>query len=247
MPFVRPEHEVIADMLRRMNHPMLIETRCWFGGGTAIVLLHGEYRRSLDVDFLCADMDGYREIRSVVVTSGARQLFGGNVVSAREARVDAYGIRMFLEQGGQLIKFEIIREARIALSGTVDERLGVPTLGVTDMFAEKLLANADRCMDRSVAYRDAIDLGKLVEAYGGIPEDALKKAIKAYGQDIERKAVWVLNRLNDGSHLREAAAALQMDEAVAADAVAAFRTECRRIWPGAVMNDRQGGRDEPGC
>ncbi len=222
-------------MLRRMNHRMLTETRCWFGGGTAVVLLYGEYRRSLDVDFLCADTNGYREIRNSVVGGGTRKLFGEDVVSVREPRADAYGIRMFLEQAGQPIKFEIIREARITLSGALDDRLGVPVLGLVDMFAEKLLANADRCMDRSAAYRDAVDLGRLVEAHGRIPAESLEKAMHAYGADIERKAVWVVNELCKDGRLREAAAALQMDLAVATGAVAAFRAECCRIWPAGAI------------
>ncbi|MFI0847691.1 nucleotidyl transferase AbiEii/AbiGii toxin family protein [Mesorhizobium sp. IMUNJ 23232] len=242
MPFIRPEHKIIADMLRRMNRQVLTETRCWFGGGTAVVLLYGEYRRSLDVDFLCADVDGYREIRNIVVAGGQRTLFGDGVASVREARADAYGVRMFLEQVGQPIKFEIIRKARIALSGAVDDRLGVPVLSAADMFAEKLLANADRCMDRSVAYRDAIDLGRLIEVHGRIPDTALEKAIQAYGEDIERKAVWVVNRLADDNELREIAVALQMDRAVATSAISAFRAECRRIWPHAAIDGESVGQ-----
>ncbi|WP_245428592.1 nucleotidyl transferase AbiEii/AbiGii toxin family protein [Kumtagia ephedrae] len=145
------------------------------------------------MSILCADTNGYREIRNSVVGGGTRKLFGEDVVSVREPRADAYGIRMFLEQAGQPIKFEIIREARITLSGALDDRLGVPVLGLVDMFAEKLLANADRCMDRSAAYRDAVDLGRLVEAHGRIPAESLEKAMHAYGADIERKAVWVVN------------------------------------------------------
>jgi hypothetical protein len=82
------------------------------------------------------------------------------------------------------VKFEIIRESRIEVDGEMDAVLDVPTLLYRDMFAEKLLANSDRCMDRSVAYRDAIDLGKLVQHCGGIPEDALAKVREAYGPDI---------------------------------------------------------------
>ena len=149
---------------------------------------------------------------------------------------------MFLEQAGQPIKFEIIREARIALSGAVDDRIGVPVLSTADMFAEKLLANADRCMDRSVAYRDAVDLGRLIEAHGRIPGTALEKAVQAYGADIERKAVWVVNRLADRNQLWESAIALQMDRAAATNAIAAFRAECRRIWPHAAIDKESVGQ-----
>lgn len=42
-----------------MDATLLESSRCYFGGGTAIVLMYGEYRLSLDVDFLCSDVDGY--------------------------------------------------------------------------------------------------------------------------------------------------------------------------------------------
>jgi hypothetical protein len=110
LSFVRPEHAVIADALRRMNHRLLLDTRCWFGGGTAIVLRHGEYRRSLDVDFLCSDADGYRVLRNAFVADGPSALFARDVRSVRDVRTDQYGIRAFLEHRGQPIKFEIVRE-----------------------------------------------------------------------------------------------------------------------------------------
>jgi hypothetical protein len=236
MTFSRPEHEIIGDVLRRMNHRMLVDNKCWFGGGTAIVLRLGEYRRSLDVDFLCSDTRGYREVRNALVANGLAALFPDDVKSAREVRADQYGIRMFLEYRGQSIKFEIVRESRIEVDGEADPVLKVPTLVVRDMFAEKLLANSDRCMDRSTACRDAIVLGRLVEAYGPIPDDALDKAVAAYGDDIERKAVWVVNRLGSRDEIRNASEALQMEDHVAASAIAALREDFRRIWPKAQIS-----------
>ena len=235
MRFVRPEHQIIADMLGRMNSRLLQECRCWFGGGTAIVLLFGEYRRSLDVDFLCSSTEGYRTLRNAVAGGGPGALFAEEVASAREARADQYGVRMFLTYRDLPIKLEIVRESRIVVEGEMNGDLQVPVLDLRDMFAEKLLANADRCMDRSIAYRDAIDLGRLVQACGGIPEDAVAKAVHAYGADIERKITWVVNRLADRDELDRSAETLQMDRAAAADAVAALRRDCRRIWPEAKV------------
>lgn len=231
MTFFRPEHEIIADLLARMDHRLLLDSRCWFGGGTAIVLQLGEYRRSLDVDFLCSSTDGYRQVREAVAREGAGALLPEGAASLREPRTDQYGIRMFVDYRGLRLKLEIVREARIDLDGGIDPVLKVPTLHRHDLFAEKLLANADRCMDRAVAYRDAIDLGMLVTAFGAIPEIALEKAVGAYGADIERKALWVLDRLSDRQELRQAADALQMDHTAAAGAIDALRRDCRRIWP----------------
>ena len=237
MPFKRLEHAVIGDLLHSMNHRLLLESGCWFADGTAIVMKLGEYRRSLDVDFLCSRVDGYRDVRNAFFEEGIRCLFPETVTALRDLRADAYGIRTLLEFKGQAIKFEIIREARIGIDGRMDEQLGVPTLLEEDMFAEKLLANADRCWDRSVAYRDAIDLGKLTEARGEIPASALAKAQAAYGRDIERKAVSVVNRLHDPAELKYAYDALAMDAGDAVSAVAALRSECKRLWPAADIPD----------
>lgn len=234
MAFVRPEHQIIAGLLAGIDGRFLLESRCWFAGGTAIVLKLGEYRRSLDIDFLCADIGGYRRMRELLSGTNATALFPDGVSFVREPRADAYGIRLFLDYQGLAVKFEIVREGRIDLDGAMDEDLRVPLLGVRDLFAEKLLANADRCMDRSVAYRDAVDLGRLIEAHGNISDDALAKALAAYGGDIERKAVWVVNHLASPEERRYCAAALQMDGHVLRSAVEAFGSECRRLWPQAM-------------
>jgi hypothetical protein len=53
-----------------------------------------------------------------------------------------------------------------------------------DRITEKLLANADRCQDRSTAYRDAIDLGMLGLHRGPFLDAALAKAELAYGDGV---------------------------------------------------------------
>lgn len=229
--FKRQEHRVIIEALGLMDHAFLSANHCWFGGGTAIVLKLGEYRQSLDVDFLCSDADGYRELRTAAVDGGIRAFFREPVEALRSFRIDQYGLRAALVLHGQTIKFEIIREVRIALEGHLDAQLGVPALVVADMFAEKLLANADRCHDRSIAYRDAIDLGMLVKAYGPIPDAAVQKTTKAYGRDVERKLTWVVHRLHDDKELHHAADVLQMDASDAFEGIAALKSDMARIWP----------------
>ena len=229
--FGKPEHRIIAEALGLMDRDFLTANQCWFGGGTAIVMKLGEYRRSLDLDFLCADASGYRELRTRASELGVRAFFPEPVEAVRDFQIDQYGLRTVVRLREQPIRFEVVREGRINLHGHFDEDLGVPTLAPADMFAEKLLANADRCQDRSVAYRDAFDLGMLVKAYGQIPADAIDKAQTAYGPDIERKVAWVVGKLRDKGELRDAAEALQMDIAVGVDAVSALREEAARIWP----------------
>ncbi|TIX25285.1 nucleotidyl transferase AbiEii/AbiGii toxin family protein [Mesorhizobium sp.] len=236
--FKKPEHRVIAEALGLMDHRFLTANQCWFGGGTAIVMKFGEYRRSLDVDFLCADADGYRELRTCAAERGVKAFFPDPVEAVRDFQIDQYGLRTIVRLKGQSIRFEIIREGRIKLQGHYDHDLNVSTLIPADMFAEKLLANADRCQDRATAYRDAIDLGMLIGAYGEIPIEALGKAQTAYGTDIRHKVAWVVNKLQDKEELRNAADVLQMDASVAADAISVLREEGARIWPDAEIDER---------
>jgi hypothetical protein len=236
--FKRPEHRAISDALGMMRHEYLIQQKCWFGGGTAIVLKLGEYRRSLDVDFLCADIDGYRELRSAAVKHGAAAFFDGPIEQLREFKADQYGIRAVLSFRGQPMKFEIIRESRIDIDGAFDLQLGVPTLVPEDMYAEKLLANADRCFDRSVAYRDAIDLGMLVAELGPIPAASIQKVERAYGDDIAGKLVGIVSTLvDDVEKIRHAAGALDMQEGEVLRSVEALRADCLRLWPDSDIED----------
>ncbi|TPN01535.1 nucleotidyl transferase AbiEii/AbiGii toxin family protein [Mesorhizobium sp. B2-1-3A] len=229
--FRRPEHRIIGEALALMDRHLLTANKCWFGGGTAIVMKFGEYRRSLDVDFLCADPDGYRELRTHAIERGIKAFFPEPVEAVRDFQIDQYGLRTIVRLQGQPIKFEVIREGRIQLQGQFDKDLKVPTLTAADMFAEKLLANADRCQDRATAYRDAIDLGILIGIHGKIPTEALGKAQTAYGTDIQNKVAWVANKLQDRDELHNAAEVLQMDPGLATEAISALRDEGIRIWP----------------
>ncbi|MCW4116118.1 nucleotidyl transferase AbiEii/AbiGii toxin family protein [Aurantimonas sp. MSK8Z-1] len=231
LEFRRPEHRLIGAALRALDANLLLYCRCFFGGGTAVVLRHGEYRLSLDVDFLCADADGYRELRMAATRGGIAVFFGPEAKPLREFRTDQYGLRTLFDWRGQAIKFEIVREARIALSGDLDAELGVPLLARDDQIAEKLLANADRALDRGAAHRDAIDLGFLIGGGGALPQNALRKAEAAYGQDVWRKLALVLERLADGEERRWTAEALQMRLIDVDTAVDALRHAASATWP----------------
>ncbi|MDB5526207.1 MAG: hypothetical protein JWM58_3970 [Rhizobium sp.] len=86
-------------------------------------------------------------------------------------------------------------------------------------------------MDRSVAYRDAIDIGMLISAYGFISHAALTKVAKAYGDDIERKLVWSSVRLREKLEREYAAQSLQMNAKDTNRAAEALHDECLRLWP----------------
>ena len=142
--FERPHHQRIHRFLQSLNSDLLTSTACYFGGGTAIVLELGEYRESGDIDFLCASADGYRYLRNAVNENSLGELLTQPLALVRQVRTDRYGIRTFCMVDGVPIKFEIVREDRIELSGTTSATLPVMALSRIDMYAEKLLSKTDR-------------------------------------------------------------------------------------------------------
>ena len=214
--FERIHHRRIAAVLAALDGDRLRALSCLFGGGTAIAMRCGEYRESVDIDFLVADRDGYRTLRQML--SGRQDIAvlqrpGATPLAlAREIRADQYGIRTALFVEGASIKFEIVREARISLDapGRADEVCGIATLSLQDLAASKLLANSDRWRDDSAFSRDAIDLAML-----DLPprrlRPAIEKARAAYGDAIAGDMRRALDRLGDDSgHLQRCMRAMAM-------------------------------------
>lgn len=212
--FDRPPHQRIAQFLALLNAEFLAQSGCYFSGGTAIALSLNEYRESVDVDFLCGSMDGYRALRNTITNASLGNILSGPVELARDVRADRYGIRTFVRIDGTPIKFEIVSEGRIAISGSMDPVFGVPTLSRLDMYAEKLLANADRCGDLSVASRDAIDLAMLIEHWGVIPEEAWKKARRVYGQSVDTYYNKAIELVSDPGYLVSCLQKMRMEPAL---------------------------------
>lgn len=182
--FERPHHQRIAKLLHLMDGELLARAECYFGGGTAIALELGEYRESVDVDFLCSNREGYRLLRNAITPPTLGAVLRSPVKHLRDVRTHRDKISAFLEIDEVPIKVEFVLEGRIEIGGTFHPELGVPCLDRNDMYAEKLLANTDRAMDRSQMSRDLIDLAMMIQAWGPIPAAALKKAEAAYGQAI---------------------------------------------------------------
>jgi hypothetical protein len=187
-------------VLRTLDGPLLRERNCLFGGGTAIALRFGEFRESLDIDFLVSDLAAYRELRQAMTSVGGwRSIARADDavdVQPGELRADQYGIRTRLRVEGQPIKFEIVFEARIALEppGRADELFGVPTLTPLDMATSKLLANSDRWADDGVFSRDLIDLAMMKPALP-LLRRAVAKAEGAYGDAIRRDLQRAIDRM----------------------------------------------------
>ena len=193
--FERPHHQRIAHVLASLDGPLLREHGCLFGGGTCIALRYGEYRESVDMDFLVSDAAGYRELRQQLTgTNGINAITRQGampLVALREVRADQYGIRTQVQMDGQAIKFEIVREARIELEapGPQDVLCGVNTLTPLDLAASKLLANSDRQADDGVFSRDVIDLAKAIDRMQNRP-GWLERCMQAMAMDMPKALLW---------------------------------------------------------
>jgi hypothetical protein len=231
--FRRKHHNNILSILRSLNGDFLREVECHFGGGTAVVLGLDEYRESVDIDFLCASQQGYRKLRQAIW--GTTDLSGllrplAKLDTLREVRSDQYGIRTIIGVADVSIKFEIIREARISLEGEMDDRFGVPVLTRDCMYAEKLLANADRWMDKAVLNRDILDLSMMISRWGPIPEHAWAIAESAYGDTVRKSYERAIARIRNAEWLRECMVGMAMEPDLEADILAQWGGPLSQEW-----------------
>lgn len=182
-------HNKIARLLESFNPQALEDTSSLFGGGTAIVLLCArdsfEFRESVDVDFLCSSQEGYSKLRSMIFGTDFTPLFSAPVETVGDVRADQYGVRGRVKIDDTVIRLEFVREVQIDLEAG-EKICGVPTLSKVDLFACKLLANVDRGLDMQAGAKDIIDLAMMQHAWGDIPEDAMAKAVQAYGPVVHK-------------------------------------------------------------
>ena len=211
--FRRPWHRLVWQVLESLNGDLLARARCWFGGGTRVAMELGEFRESVDVDFLCEDREGYRILRGTVTQSSLGDLVSRPLDLIRDVRADMYGIRTFLRVDGQPVKFEVIFEGRIPLSGEARSPFPVEVLARPSCFAEKLLANADRGRDASANARDLIDLAFMAAHW---PEEDLRTGMatarSAYGDVVQRELDAALSRLNDADYRQRCLTALSVSD-----------------------------------
>lgn len=213
--FEREHHRRIAAVLGALNAQVLADHACWFGGGTAMALRYGEYRESVDIDFLVSDLAGYRALRQLLGDAnslGPITRDGSELILARDLRADQYGLRTLVREDGVAIKLEIVLEARIAFDrpGPRDVIAGVAALTPLDLAAGKLLALADRWRDDSVFSRDLIDLAMMQPARP-LLRAAIAKASAAYGDSIETSLARAIQALRERPHRLDACmGAMQM-------------------------------------
>lgn len=211
--FRRLHHQRVAEVLWMLDAPLLAEHNCWFGGGTAIVLDNGEFRESVDIDFLVSDQQSYRQLRQIVRDRGLDALATRELEFGRTPSVDGYGIRTSVLVAGVALKFEIIHEGRLDLDtpSPEDEICGVRILTRTDQVASKLLANDDRWADTSTFSRDLIDLAMMQPDTIALKAGA-RKAVDAYGETVGESLNKAVTYLQDRpQRLDECIRALKID------------------------------------
>lgn len=228
--FERAHHQLIHKLLGKLNSELLTRCECYFAGGTAVALMLSEFRESVDVDFLCSSHDGYRMLRDVVFSNDINGLLSEPVKLLRDVRADRYGIRTFVEIDGVPIKFEIVNEGRIQLRGEMNAALGVPTLCMEDLYAEKLLANADRYNDKSVLSRDIIDIAMMIDGWGNIPQVSWEKARGAYGVSVDKSFSKAVEMISDRNYLKSCLEKMHIDQGLA-ERIPAILSKSRGYLP----------------
>lgn len=198
--FRRLHHERIAQILRSMDADLLRSNNAVFGGGTLAALRFGEYRTSVDIDFLVSDIQGYRSLREAVKRGGLKSLFSSLAGISIDSHVatDQYGIRGTVLVLDTPVKLEIVAEGRVELDqiDTSNDILGVAALSNSDLLCQKLLANSDRFLDSSTFNRDLLDIA-FMEPRSIRTSLGWQKAEGAYGgsiaRDFERAAAQLLD------------------------------------------------------
>ena len=178
--YQRKHHQLIQRCLDNFNNHYLAEHSILFGGGTRIALELDEYRESVDIDFLCRDKKSFRAVREQVTNRTLGELVKEDFIYSRDIMFDRYGVRTFLDIDGVRIKLEFVAFDNYALEkGSGADLFNVPFIDRTSCFITKLLANADRWMQKP--YKDIFDLIAMSENWGDIPAEAYAEAHTHYG------------------------------------------------------------------
>lgn len=179
--FQHQTHLNIENYLKSINHSIFIRSECFLGGGYAISLGAGEYRRCPSLKFFCGSIEGYREIRSAIMENGLSAVIGG-ADDVNALRADQLGIRSVLRIEDELIPFEIRLTTHIPLKSHQPMLCPIDVLSPETLFVERLLAVSDATHDDERTAILMIDLGKLISYWGKIFEPSFLIAERAYGQ-----------------------------------------------------------------
>lgn len=180
MAFLRQHHRLIARALENFNADYLRANRILFGGGTRIALELGEFRESVDIDFLCPDVDAYRAVRSEVSNVSLGRLVKQDFVYPKDIRPDRDAVRCFIRIEETAVKLEFVACADYPLNPSPAMPFGVPMIDRESCFAVKFLANADRCS--MMPFKDIFDLLAMYDAWRNHWQPGLALAYSVYSE-----------------------------------------------------------------
>lgn len=174
------QHKALAAALEMMDGPRLGALGCRLVGATPLALTLGEHRVAKRLRLYATSREGYGELRAAVWTDGPRRLFREAPQVLRPPRTHMHGVHF--EILADLLPVPVEIHLAPGFDGPAGEDLhGVPQLPRADLFAERLLTNADRHRDPEFAGRDAFDLAVMRQAWGEIPLGAWARAESLYG------------------------------------------------------------------
>lgn len=216
-------------LLKSLNRRFLFENKCFFGGGSALNLIMEPYRHTSDIDFICSDIQGYRNLRRAINSSAVGHGDLGEISHlspSRDVRANQYSIRTAINIDGGLIPFKIVIEARLDVDGFFNTELGVPVLETQYLIIEKLLANTDRGYDSSTSNRDIIDLAMMMRNFCIIDEEMWATAEQAC-PGTRKCFLDACERISDINLLKKNLVALGMDINLAYDIKELLNKEAR--------------------
>lgn len=133
-----------------LNLELIESCNLYFGGGTLCSMRYGEYRESVDIDFLCSDHEKMRNLNINYEKIS-------DLPKARDSDFMRDSVRLWLKFEEQIFKVEFVKEYRIPLQA---ERFqGILSLTPTSLLACKLMANVDRGAPSSYQHlKDMVDI-----------------------------------------------------------------------------------------
>jgi hypothetical protein len=175
-------HQLLKSVLDNFNADFFYQNNIFFGGGTRIALEIKEYRESVDVDFLCPNRESYRAVREQVTSDSLGSLVKEDFKYLREISFNRDGVRTFVQVKDAKIKIELVSFDNYDLSSDNGSLFPLPYIDRVSCFYTKLLANSDRCL--CPPYKDIFDLLAMSDDWNGIPDEAIVRAEKHYGNAI---------------------------------------------------------------
>ena len=223
----------VLEALGCMDVQLFEESQGLLEGGALAALECGNFRAIRDIDFLygSAFSDSIRMMRN----AGPAPLFKdtrGLEFPMRRMELRKKGLRdselplrVSFTEHGRMIRFAVrIRGETLGFKflkwmlpddfdpGRAVPGIPVPCLSLEDMFAVKLVANANRWNTPRALLRDVIDMAALAGRHGGIPERAFRKA-EAWGYIDAAEALGkALEALEDTEWQRECFDSLKVTE-----------------------------------